>query len=81
MIEKLLSLVLLPQDKANHALHGCAIFAVAQLQSLLFAGIAVGVIAVGKEIYDAFHRDLHTPDVRDALATMAGGLIGYVCTL
>jgi hypothetical protein len=33
------------------------------------------LVASGKEIYDYMHRDSHTPDFMDIVATMAGALV------
>ena len=35
------------------------------------------VAAVGKELYDARHRDHHTPEVADAATTVLGGALVY----
>jgi hypothetical protein len=72
----------LAQDKANHAVYGSAIFTAAYVVAF-FAGlpalpIAAGAVigfGVGKEIYDKLHKDKHTPDPLDALATLAGGAL------
>lgn len=37
--------------------------------------VAVLVVAFGKEVYDYYHRDSHTPDGADAIATIVGGLV------
>ena len=71
----------LPHDKALHVIVGLLAYMVFH-----FMGIAVGlgvvaVLAVGKEIHDWFHRDRHTPDIWDAVATMAGGVAGFICGL
>lgn len=69
----------IPTDKLLHFIVGVLIYAV-----MHFIGIgmwSVVIAAVGKEIYDYYHRDVHTPDVFDALATICGGVAGYVCTL
>lgn len=73
---------MLPHDKALHALVGGAIFSAAYVACTLVgfpalypaAGAVVGA-AVGKEIYDYIHRDKHTPDFMDAVATIAGGIV------
>jgi hypothetical protein len=43
--------------------------------------VAIVVAAVGKEVYDWFHRDRHTPDVWDAVVTVIGGVVGLICGL
>lgn len=37
--------------------------------------LAVLVVAFGKEVYDYYHRDKHTPDGLDAIATIVGGMV------
>lgn len=71
----------IPADKQGHFIIGLVAY-----MAFHFVGVAVGlgvvaVLAVGKEIHDWFHRDRHTPDVWDAIATMAGGVAGYICGL
>jgi len=75
-------MTMLPHDKALHALIGAAIFSAAYvlftlagLPSLHIAAGAVVLAAVGKEVYDYLNRDKHTPDLLDALATLAGGAV------
>jgi hypothetical protein len=66
----------LPYDKALHYVYGSVLFAVCY--HLLGTGNslwAVCIIASGKEIYDYLHRDSHTPDFWDFVATMAGALV------
>jgi hypothetical protein len=38
----------------------------------------VAAIACAKEIYDYLHKDIHTPDVWDLVATSLGGALGFV---
>jgi len=80
MIEKLLAFLnAMPSDKVYHCLVGVILFAIGNLVGY---GLAVAIIgAVGKEIYDYFHKDTHTPDVWDAVATTLGGLLGYIIYL
>ena len=73
---------MLPHDKSLHALVGGAIFSaayvlfsIAGLPALHIASGAVMLAAVGKEVYDYIHRDKHTPDLMDAVATIIGGAI------
>lgn len=73
---------MIPHDKSLHALVGGCIFSaayvlfsIAGLPALHIAAGAVVVAAVGKEVYDRIHRDKHTPDGMDALATLAGGAV------
>lgn len=73
--------MIIPHDKALHFIAGVLIFAVAHFGGIWVGMAAVTVAAVGKEIYDWFHRDKHTPDVWDAVATMLGGLTGFICSI
>lgn len=70
-----------PQDKLAHFTVGVLIYAAAHFVSPLIGLAAVAVAAVGKEIYDWFHRDKHTPDVWDAVATIGGGVVGFICCI
>lgn len=73
---------MIAHDKALHIVVGSAIFSavyvactLAGLPALHIAAGAVVLAAVGKEVYDRIHRDRHTPDPLDALATIAGGVV------
>lgn len=73
---------MIPYDKSLHALVGAAIFSaayiiftLAALPALQIAAAAVLLAAIGKEVYDHLHRDKHTPDFMDAVATIAGGVV------
>lgn len=73
---------MIPQDKCLHIIVGVMIFAITNL--LLGSAVAmavVTVVAAAKEVYDYFNKDKHTPDVFDFLATVAGGLLGLICSL
>ena len=66
----------LPYDKALHFVYGSLIFAACyHLLGIGNSLLAVCLIASGKEIYDYMHRDSHTPDFWDFVATMAGALV------
>lgn len=79
-----MKLPLFPQDKANHALYGALIAAVALIAALVgslplvsgcwLAAVASGTFAIGKELHDR-QTGRGTPDVFDAVATMAGALL------
>ena len=61
----------IPFDKQQHMLVGVAIFTI----MLIFispteALIVTSFVAIFKEIYDFYHRNAHTPDLFDALATI-----------
>lgn len=80
MIESIFSrLNTIPDDKVRHFVGGVVIYAAAHFVSPIIGLTAVTVAAVGKEIYDWFNRDKHTPEVIDAVATMLGGLTGLIC--
>ena len=85
MIEKLLTKIplWLPHDKCLHAIGGALLFAFFLLiSSADIAFCFVVAIGVIKEIaYDAMRPDTHTADVRDALATASGAILGYVIIL
>lgn len=79
LIEKIIQFLNgIPSDKIYHCLGGVILFAIGQLfgQGLMLAVIG----AVVKEIYDRQHPN-HTPDVWDAVATILGGLLGFVIYL
>jgi hypothetical protein len=63
----------LDRDKANHFVYGALIAAVGALaHSPEVGAIACAVFAVGKEVLDRV-RKTGTPELADALATVAGG--------
>ena len=57
-------------DKAQHFFVG-AIVALCPIYPM----VAVLIVAWGKELYDYFHKDKHTCDALDAIATIVGGLV------
>ena len=67
----------IPADKFMHFLSGAilatAILLVTGSPSVSF--VSVSVIACLKEVYDLLHKDKHTPDVWDWMATSLGGLL------
>ena len=82
MIEVILSrLNSIPADKIAHFASGVVLFAAVQWVSPLWAFFSVICAAVAKEIYDAFHPDIHTSDWWDAIATVAGGAVGLFIEL
>jgi len=71
---------MMPLDKQAHAWAGLAIM----LSVSLFGGWAIGlaaafVAAIGKEVIDSM--GFGTPDPWDAVATIAGGIVGTVLYL
>ena len=75
MIEKLIAWFnAIPADKVFHFAGGVMLFAIGQLFGI---GLILAIIgAVAKEIYD-YYTPNHTPDIKDAVATVLGGLLGY----
>jgi hypothetical protein len=67
----------MPTDKLLHLLAGIAIAAILYPFGIFPAMLAVCIAAIGKELRDM--RGHGTPEVLDALATVAGGavLIGW----
>ena len=80
MIEKILAILnSIPSDKVAHCLGGVVLFAIGQLFGY---GLALAILgAITKEIYDYLHPESHTADVKDAIATTLGGLLGYIIYL
>ena len=80
MIEKIIQFLnSIPSDKVYHCLGGVVLFAIGQLFGY---GLALAVLgAITKEIYDYLHPESHTADVKDAIATTLGGLLGYIIYL
>lgn len=71
-------------DKQGHSWAGAALFAavfwalhvagMALALALPAALLAVVLVALSKERYDALHPDVHTSDPKDALATAYGAI-------
>jgi len=80
-MDKLLALLNWPTDKLQHFVVGVLIYAVLHFADPLIGLGAVAVAAVGKEIYDWLNKENHTPDAWDAVVTVAGGAVGWVCGL
>lgn len=82
MIERILSkLNSIPADKVFHFTGGTILFALAlPFTGPVYAVAAVTIVGFAKEVYDMMNKDTHTPDIWDALATAAGGLLGFYCT-
>lgn len=66
-------------DKLLHFLVGFAIVVligpVFGLKYGLFASVGAGL---AKEVYDSFHKDKHTVDAWDAMATIFGGSVATI---
>jgi len=71
-VEKLFNLInKIPFDKQQHMLVGVTIFTIILIfVSPTEALIITSFVAILKEIYDFYHRNVHTPDLFDALATI-----------
>jgi uncharacterized membrane protein YdcZ (DUF606 family) len=67
-----------PCDKQMHMLSGFIIAAVLTPFIGAYSILVVAVIAALKEIYDARHPDKHTADLWDWVATVLGGVVGFV---
>ncbi len=67
-----------PADKQMHFLCGLVIAALLTPFIGAYTIVVVAIIALLKEIYDYLHKDIHTPDFWDWVATVLGGLVGFV---
>lgn len=67
---------MIPLDKQDHFLGGAFIAsALSQISPVL--GFAIACTAgIAKEIWDYCHKDKHTPDLMDFVATIIGGMCG-----
>jgi len=73
--------MIIPHDKALHFIVGVLLYAVGHFVSVpvgLFLAFAGGF---GKEVYDLMNTDRHTPELDDAVYTLAGGITGWICGL
>jgi hypothetical protein len=67
-----------PCDKQMHFICGFIIAALLTPFINFYAVVVVAIVALLKEIYDYIHKDIHTPDFWDWIATVLGGLMGFV---
>jgi hypothetical protein len=67
-----------PADKQMHFICGLVIAALLTPFIGAYSIVVVAVIALLKEIYDYLHKEIHTPDFWDWVATVLGGLVGFV---
>lgn len=67
------------KDALLHALAGM-ILSILAVFSVSFSVVAILIAAAGKEIFDLITKK-GTPDVKDFLATLFGGLLGIVTLL
>lgn len=70
---------MIPLDKQAHFFSG---YALSLTVALIFGAQCGALVAIGagvaKEVYDYFHKEFHTPDVYDFLATALGGIVAAV---
>jgi hypothetical protein len=67
-----------PVDKFMHFVCGLVIAALLTPFIGAYSIVVVAIVALLKEIYDYLHKDIHTPDFWDWVATVLGGLVGFV---
>lgn len=70
-----------PKDKLLHYTVGTLVCSVSYLVIGYYSMLLVVAVGIGKEVYDYKHKDKHTPDVYDALATILGGLVAMLPTV
>lgn len=68
-----------PPDKLGHFVGGVLIYTVTHFINSFIGLTIVILFALAKEGYDAMHRDRHTPEWKDAIATILGGITGAIC--
>jgi hypothetical protein len=68
----------IPADKQQHFISGAILGIILTPFIGAYSILVVAVIAALKEIYDYLHKDIHTPDFWDWVATVLGGLVGFV---
>jgi len=78
VLSKLCIVCKIPCDKQMHFLCGLVIAAVLTPFIGAYSIAVVAVIAALKEIYDYLHPDKHTADFWDWVATVLGGIVGFV---
>ncbi|MFN4115635.1 MAG: hypothetical protein ACK4F7_03935 [Inhella sp.] len=69
-----MNLPTLPADKANHMVYGAVLASLGGMHSVLAGAALCAVFAIGKEAMDRV-RKTGTPDLLDAVATLAGGAL------
>ena len=69
-----------PCDKQMHFACGLVIAALLTPFIGAYSIVVVAIVALLKEIYDYLHKDIHTPDFWDWVATVLGGILGFVLT-
>jgi hypothetical protein len=69
-----------PADKQMHFIGGLVIAVLFTPFIGAYSITVVAIVALLKEIYDYLHKDIHTPDFWDWVATVLGGILGFVLT-
>jgi glycopeptide antibiotics resistance protein len=72
--------MILQRDKLVHVIAGLIVFALVNLASTDMAIAAVLLAAFGKELVD-WGAGKSSPDIGDVVATLIGGMIGYIFTV
>ena len=67
-----------PCDKQMHFICGFIIAAVLTPFIGVYSILVVAIIAALKEIYDYLHPESHTADFWDWVATVLGGILGFI---
>lgn len=71
----------IPLDKQAHFLGGYALAVTFGMVCLPLGLVVALVAAAGKEVYDHYHPESHTADVKDFYATALGGIAGVLVLL
>lgn len=71
---------MIAKDKVLHVIAGVLTYLTGYLVVGTWAILLVVVVAVGKEVYDSYNKEEHTPEVLDAIATVLGGTVCWVIT-
>jgi hypothetical protein len=68
---------MIAEDKIKHFIVGAIIFIISIIFGLsqLVGLIFVSAVAVGKEVYDQQYPEIHSVELFDVLATVAGGIV------
>ena len=67
-----------PADKQMHFIGGLVIAALLTPFIGAYSIVVVAIVALLKEVYDYCNADKHTADLWDWVATVLGGLVGFV---
>ena len=72
-------LMKLAKDKLGHMVAGLVIFSVLVVFIKPFVALIATLLAgAGKEVYDLFNKDKHTPDIWDFVATTTIPIILFI---